>query len=178
MIDSPARGANRTSGYIFWLVAAAVIYFLAARLGLFLATINKSASPIWPASGFAVGLLLLHGKRLWPAIFVGAFLANFFNDQSVLLDLGIAAGNTLEAVVGILIWRKVQDSRQTLEYHTETVSLIAASFSASIVSATIGFGCLVTGRVVPWAALGDVWLTWWGGDAVGILLVTPLVLVL
>src|SRR5262245_33484187 len=56
------------------IVAAA--YFACGWFGLSLASIHKSASPVWPPTGLALSVLLMRGRRLWPAIFLGAFLVN------------------------------------------------------------------------------------------------------
>src|SRR5690349_7313067 len=60
--------ASRLVGALV-LVAA---YFCAGRLGLLMADLHSSVSPIWPATGIAIAALLLRGYRLWPAVFVGA----------------------------------------------------------------------------------------------------------
>ena len=52
------------------------VYFVAGKLGLTLAFVNASASPVWPPAGLALAALLLLGYRVWPAIFVGAYLVN------------------------------------------------------------------------------------------------------
>src|SRR5512144_1233398 len=59
-------------------LAVVVVYFAAARLGLSLASINANVSPIWPPTGLAIAAIVLFGYRIWPAILVSAFLANFF----------------------------------------------------------------------------------------------------
>ena len=51
-------------------------YFVTGKLGLLLAFLHVSASPVWPPTGTALAALLLFGIRFWPAIFVGAFLVN------------------------------------------------------------------------------------------------------
>src|SRR5512132_751578 len=78
----------------------AVIYFIAGKLGLMLASLHASASPVWPPAGIALAALLLLGYRAWPAIFVGAFLVNMTTAGNVATSLAIATGNTLEALVG------------------------------------------------------------------------------
>ena len=84
------------------LLAAGLCYFALARLGLMLALINPSATPIWPATGFAVAVVLLWGYRLLPAIFAGAFAANLITAGSLLSSAVIALGNSLEAF--IIVW--------------------------------------------------------------------------
>src|ERR1700752_416732 len=79
----------------FGLTAA---YFIAGKLGLRLAYVNASASAVWPCSGIAIAALLLYGLRVWPALFVGAFLVNLTTAGTIATSLAIASGNTLEAL--------------------------------------------------------------------------------
>ncbi|HWL73804.1 MAG TPA: MASE1 domain-containing protein, partial [Burkholderiaceae bacterium] len=77
-----------------------VVYFLAGKLGLQFAFLHSSATAVWPPTGIALAAVLLFGNRVAPAIFIGAFLVNITTAASVFSSLGIAAGNTLEAIVG------------------------------------------------------------------------------
>src|SRR5438552_17710920 len=77
-----------------------VVYFIAGKLSLKLAFLYASASPVWPPAGIALAALLLLGYRVWPAIFVGAFLVNLTTAGNVWTSLAIATGNTLEAAIG------------------------------------------------------------------------------
>src|ERR1700738_4061975 len=89
------------------VLIAAALYFATARLGLDLAVVAKQVSIIWPATGLALALLVLRGRHLWPAIFLGAFAANYLNDTPALASAGIAAGNCLEAVIGATFLQRV-----------------------------------------------------------------------
>src|SRR6266478_8578683 len=81
-------------------LALALVYFACGKFGLSLASVNASATAVWPPSGVALAALLIRGQRLWPGVFLGAFLVNITTQGSALTTLGIAAGNTLEAVLG------------------------------------------------------------------------------
>src|SRR5437762_11276223 len=82
------------------ILAVAAAYFCAGRFGLSLASVNASASAIWPPTGLALAATLLWGYRLWPGIFLGAFLVNFTTPGNPAPDLCIAVGNTMEALLG------------------------------------------------------------------------------
>ncbi len=86
--------------YAATILAVALAYFVVAKLGLQLASINPSASPIWPPTGIALAAVLLGGYRIWPAIFLGALAANATTAGSIETSVVIAMGNTLEGVVG------------------------------------------------------------------------------
>src|SRR6266436_9440415 len=77
-----------------------LVYFIAGKFGLMLASLNASASPVWPPAGIALAALLLLGYRVWPVILVGAFLVNVTTAGNLATSFAIATGNTLEAVAG------------------------------------------------------------------------------
>src|SRR6058998_888460 len=78
----------------------AAVYLLAAKLGLMLAFVHASATAVWPPTGIALAAFLVFGYRVWPGIFAGAYLANITTAGTVATSLGIAAGNTLEGLIG------------------------------------------------------------------------------
>src|SRR3989441_11181442 len=78
-----------------------LVYFIAGKFGLMLASLHASASPVWPPAGIALAAILLLGYRAWPAIFVGAFLVNLTTAGDIPTSVAIASGNTLEAVAGV-----------------------------------------------------------------------------
>src|SRR5260221_2004453 len=86
-------------------------YVGAARVGLSFASINPSATAIWPPTGIAIAACLLWGPGCWPGIFAGAFVANILTAGTVLTSLGIAAGNTLEGVGGAFLITRLAGGR-------------------------------------------------------------------
>src|SRR6202030_89684 len=90
-------------------------YIILAKLGLALASINPSASPIWPPTGFALAAAILIGNRAGPAIFLGALLANATTAGSLYTSLAIAIGNTTEALAGGYVIRRWSDGARTFD---------------------------------------------------------------
>jgi signal transduction histidine kinase/ActR/RegA family two-component response regulator len=160
-----------------WLQVALVItYFLAGKLGLSFAAVNDSASAIWPPTGIALGALLLFGHRVWPAIFIGAFLVNVTTSGSVVTSLGIAGGNTLEGLLGARLVERYAGGTRCFDRARDVFKFAAlAGLLSTIVSATIGVCTLSLAGYAPWSQFGSIWITWWLGDAVGALIVGPLV---
>ena len=93
--------------------ALAIIYFIAGKLGLMLASLHASASPVWPAAGIALAAIFLLGYRVWPAIFVGAFLVNLTTAGDIATSVAIATGNTLEALTGAFLRLRKRHKRRT-----------------------------------------------------------------
>src|SRR5438046_7400554 len=84
-----------------------LVYFIAGKFGLMLASLHASASPVWPPAGIALAALIVLGYRAWPAIFVGAFLVNVTTAGNVATSLAVASGNTLEAMCGAWLVHRV-----------------------------------------------------------------------
>ena len=101
--------------HVAQLVGVTLIYVVAGKLGLKLAFVNASATVVWPPTGIALAALLILGSRIWPAVFVGAFVVNLFTAGSVVTSVGIAIGNTLEAVVGAHLARKFAGGRHAFQ---------------------------------------------------------------
>jgi signal transduction histidine kinase/CheY-like chemotaxis protein len=163
--------------FSFGVVAGlAVLYFVAAKVGLLLAAVSPSATPVWPPTGIAFAMCLVLGARVWPAIFAAAFLANFTTAGSVVTSLGIAAGNTLEALVGAYLVGRLANGPAVFDRARDIFAFVGlAALASTTVSATIGLTTLALGGYVQWAELGSVWLTWWLGDATGNLIFAPLI---
>lgn len=157
-------------------VTVFAVYVLSGKLGLAFTSLHASATPVWPPAGIALAALLLFGTRVWPAIFAGAFVVNVTTAGSVLTSLGIAAGNTLEALLGAYLVSRFAGGAAAFERAQDIFKLAGlAAIGSTAVSATIGVASLVVGGYAAWREAGWIWLTWWLGDASGILLLTPLI---
>jgi diguanylate cyclase (GGDEF)-like protein len=159
------------------MAGLAVVYFVAAKLGLRLAFVNPSATPVWPPTGIALAAFLIVGARAWPAIFLGAFLANVTTAGSIATSIGIALGNTLEGWLGAALVGRFAAGRQAFSRPRNAFrfAVLAAAVS-TVVSATFGVTSLALGGFAPWTDFWHIWLTWWLGDGAGSLVVAPVVL--
>jgi PAS domain S-box-containing protein len=149
----------------------AVVYFAAAELGLSLASLHTNVTPVWPPAGIAIGSLLIFGPQLWPGIFLGALAANLLTDIPSGSALGIAVGNTLQALVAYWLLLRVVRWQCSLDSVGEVMSfVVGAAIVAPLVSATIGSLSLCLGGA-EWSGFTSIWLTWWMGDGFGALIV-------
>jgi len=157
-------------------VGLAVVYFVGAKLGLQLAFLNASATAVWPPTGIALAAFLIFGVRVWPAVFIAAFVANVTTTGSIATSLGIASGNTLEGVLGAYLVTRFAHGRYACDRAGDVFKLVVLVLLATTVSATVGITSLAAGGYAPSADLGTIWLTWWLGDSVGAVLFAPPVL--
>ena len=157
-------------------VLVTLSYLIVAKLGLQLAYVHPSASPIWPASGFAIAAVLLYGYRIAPAIFIGAFIANQLTAGSAFTALGIASGNTLEALVAGYMVHRFAGGQEVFDVAAGVARFAVIAILATFVSAAVGTVSLTWGGYVDAAQFTQIALTWWLGDVAGALVVTPFVL--
>lgn len=166
------------------LVLITLSYYLTARLGLTFAFEGTNASPVWMPSGIALAAVLLAGYRVWPAIFLGAFLANLqafpvseLSFASIsLLSLITAAGNTLEALAGAWAISRFSSNPNPLEsMKGTTLFIVAGALFAPIIAAFVGslWFCIFTNH---WIVFDHMLLNWWFGDVLGVLIVAPILM--
>jgi diguanylate cyclase (GGDEF)-like protein len=153
------------------------VYVIAGRLGLRLAFLHPSATPIWPPTGIALAALLVLGDAYWPAIFLAALVVNVETAGTLATSLGIALGNTLEAVVGAYLVRRFARGREAMRHARTVLAYVLATAVATTLSATIGLTVLAWAGFAAWSRYGAIWLTWWLGDLGGALVVAPAALV-
>jgi diguanylate cyclase (GGDEF)-like protein len=157
------------------VASLSAVYFIAGKLGLQLAYLHASATAVWPCTGIALAALLLFGYRVWPGILIGAFLVNLTTMGTVETSAGIAVGNTLEALAGFHLVTRFAGGKEAFARAQDIFKFaLLAGTVATTVSATIGVMTLSLGGFAEWKAFGSIWYTWWLGDAVGAVLVTPL----
>jgi two-component sensor histidine kinase len=175
--QAAASSAPRRSWrYIAGLTAIAVAYFVMAKLGLELASINPIATPIWPPTGLALAAVILWGYRVCPAVFLAALLANATTAGSIYTAAVIALGNTLECLVGGYFVNRWSSGSATFDTPAGVARFAAISLLvATPISATVGVGTLVTAGYADAARFLSVWITWWLGDLAGALVIAPVI---
>ena len=160
------------------MVVLCVCYVATAQFGLSLDALHSVAAAVWPPTGIALMALVLGGCRLWPGITCGAFLANLWAGAPVPVACGIAMGNTLEALVGTMLLQRLVGFSPALDRLRDVLGLVVlAAVLSPLVSATIGVTSGWLGGMIPAATFGKAWRTWWLGDAMGNLVVAPLLFV-
>lgn len=171
-------GRDQRVKYAAQLVVVAAAYFGAAKAGLQFAFANQSVTAVWPPTGLALAAVFIWGYRMWPAVFVGAFLANITTAGPATSVLGIATGNTLEALVGVALLRRT-GFKPSLERVRDVLSLVlCAGVLSTAVSATIGVASLASADLVPHGQTLSTWRVWWLGDLGGDVVVAAALLVL
>lgn len=169
------------------IIGVAVLYYLSARLGYFLAFEDTTALPAWPPSGIAFALMLLLGRQAWPGITIGSLVANimaYWNNPAlgaqaiITISSLIAIGNTIEAVIGnymVKVWIKNPFPFETAK---NAFRFLFVTLLMCLVGTGIGTASLYGNRVILDTDVVKTLFSWWIGNVVGILLFTPFILAL
>src|SRR2546423_4029737 len=160
------------------LVALTAAYFVAGKVGLRFAVLNPNATAIGPSTGLALAALLLAGYEVWPAITLGALLVHLTSTGSLPSAVAIAAGNTLEGLLGAYLVNRFARGRRGMERARDVFALgLLAGIVSTAVGATAGVLAISLDGLARWSDFGSIWLTWWLGDAVSDMVVAPALLV-
>ncbi len=160
------------------VLAVGATYFGLARLGLLTVSQGTHVAPLWPAGGFLLGVLLLSERRRWPWLLLAATAAGMAAQLAVgratPVAVGLSAANCAESLLAALGWRRLASGRLRLDALHSVLVFAFAGVTAAGVTALLGAGVLALGMGSPY------WSTWvllWLADGVGILVITPVVLV-
>ncbi len=165
------------------------LYFASARLGMVVSSLPGDVTPLYPPSGIALAAVLARGYRLWPGVLGGAVLAELPHLLQRAAQLGMptalaagaaaAAASVVEPLLGALLLRRAVDV-PTLFDRADGVShfLARAVVLGPFVSALVGVTGLCLAGVTPWRLYLTLVWTWWLGGAMGILVLTPPLLLL
>lgn len=172
---------------LMMVLGIAAAYYVTGRLGLLLAIPPGYATPVWPPSGIALGAILIGGYQGWPGVLLGSWLLNMAPSfeatngmallKSVALPTSIGLGAAVQAVVGAYLVRRVVGFPNPLSRERDIGAFLGLGGPVScLTNATVGVTSLLIAGKIPWAASFHNWWTWWIGDTIGVLIVTPLLL--
>jgi signal transduction histidine kinase/integral membrane sensor domain MASE1 len=170
------------------ILAIAAVYFFVARLSLLLAIPPGYSTPVWPASGVALAALLLYNNRLWPGVLLGSFLANILTAfdpssatallKSIAVAANIGLGASLQALLGAFLIRRYINLSSGLVQAGSVFGFLGLGGPVScLVNASWGVTTLWLFGLISGAQFSYSWMTWWVGDAIGVIVMLPLIFI-
>ena len=162
--------------YVRRLAILFVAYVIASKMSLILQAATGMGTHIWLGAGIALTGILIWGPSVWPAVFLGTLAAHFINHDPIFPFVGPAIGDTIEPLVGAYFCTRGQKFHWSLGRLEDISRLILGAALLGPLAGTL-FG-------PPW-----IWYTgyfkfgflfpmqYWAGDAIGILIMAPLILV-
>lgn len=164
---------------VFRIVLLALVYFLGGKLGLSMPYVGTNITLFWPPAGIALAAVMVWGMSCWPGIFLGAAAINLTTgDISFSCAFSIATGNTLGALLGAFILKNLTDFQSLFRKKHDLVVFMLTAPSGMLITASIGTLSLYADGQFSDDLIFQAWLGWWLGDTVGVLVFTPLLLIL
>jgi PAS domain S-box-containing protein len=157
-------------------------YFLFAFIGAWLSVKPVFFPAFWPPSGIYLAALLVTRMRQWPWFVLAALCGNIGFDLSAgttfPLALVFSLGNSLEAIVGAWLLKRLTAAVLDMEKVRDIVALaVIGAVAGTMISATIGVATLFySGVSAEWPV--RIWIRWWSGHSLSVLLFTPFLLAL
>ncbi|MEZ5593362.1 MAG: MASE1 domain-containing protein [Gammaproteobacteria bacterium] len=147
-----------------------------------------SASPVWAAAGVALAGCYLYGRKVAPGLLLGAGLAQFYafdNSstqnllESIIIGSVVSLAAYAQAALGAhLVRRKIPANDPLLEDSRIFWFLVLGGPVSCTLAATTGTASLLLVNAISSHEWLLVWATWWIGDSIGVLVFTPLLLVM
>ncbi|HKE65679.1 MAG TPA: EAL domain-containing protein [Micromonosporaceae bacterium] len=160
------------------ILGVAVAYYLAARIGLVLQLVRGQVTPLWPPTGVAVVSLLVLGSRIWPGIALAAFVVNAPIGPTFPAVVAITIGNTVAPLCAYWMLRRFSFRTEVNRLRDGLLLVAFGAMAGMLVSATIGSLSLLAAGGIPAHSFWSTWSVWWTGDAMGVLVIAPLLLFL
>jgi diguanylate cyclase len=162
-----------------------IAYAICGLLALRMAIPPGYVAPLFPSAGIALAGVLIYGERIWPAIFLGAFVTNIeavilsgLGGEGWIMPLCVSTGAVMQALAGAALARRWIGFPNALDTAGAILRfLFAAAPVSCVISASIGVGTLVLLGAIPLNEAPFSWWNWWAGDAIGILVAAPLTFV-
>ena len=163
--------------YFLAVGAIALTYYWASQFAISTLTLSSEIYPMWPAAGIAQTALLVFGRQLWPGIALGGFLFSMsVPPTNIATALISAAARTLQAWTGTYLLQRINFSARLDRLKDVLAIVVLAALGSTLINSTIGSIVVCLSGLSSWSNFRTIWGTWWVGDAMGILLVAPLLL--
>jgi|GEM_PF-1278809 len=175
---------GRPSGFLI-SPAVALAYGVLGLVTLHLGQMAGLASPVWPAAGVAFAAVLRWGWRAWAGVFIGSVTVNGYwltrlgdpAPNTWLIAAAIGIGAVLGAAAGAaLVQRFVGPVRRLDTPRAVMLTLALGGLAATTIAPTIGVAAQLSTKLLSTGQAPFGWLTWWVGDAIGVIVFAPLVL--
>ena len=174
--NSAVGSAGSAATYLAGLSIIVASYFGLTESALLLPATNPVATPLWPPTGFALALVLLGGYRIWPGILAGYVSPYLMAGRSPFEYGFVGIGALLAAFAGTWLIINCSNGRQTFDNPSGIAKFAIISFApTTMISSTIALaGSIIAGKLT-YSDASVTWSTWWLADAVGTVVIVPVV---
>ena len=166
---------------LWQIVPLAIIYCLVSKISLSLASLPLGATPIWIGSGIALAATILLGYRILPGIVIGSILIHIdaygVTPLAILINLIFTISNLINPLLATYLIRRSIGNRHLLDRAQDVLLFVLyGALLCHILDATLATTTMCLLGKAPWTEYGIIWWTWWTGEVIGVLVLTPLLL--
>ena len=170
--------SSKTISYYLLIIILAVLYYGTGRISLDLLSGHNIVNVgVFASEGFALAFALYFGKSIWPGIFLGQFILAYTSDIPVAASLEISAINSLEAILGVYLFQKFQLDLKLQKLRDILGLTLIVIFILQPFSSLFSHIVLILHNVIETDILNSIF-SWWFGNVMGQLLITPFTLLL
>jgi diguanylate cyclase (GGDEF)-like protein len=179
MVNSQNPPAENKASYLFQILVLAALYFGFGHASFLTAVSHSIVTPVFfVPEGISLAAAILLGPRVWPGIFLGQFALAVSRGLSIEPALAISAINSVEAIIGCMLFRHLKLSpslnrMRDLRWLLLIIFFVLQPFSATFGTATL----LLSGTISGTQEYMRAWLSWWIGNSLGQSQITPLLLI-
>jgi len=160
----------------------AALYVIGGVLGNRSSFMGGTVALVWPPSGIALAGILLFGYRMWWGVAIGAWVFTLaqgsrFGSPFGFFTISTAIGNTVGAIVCAYLLERFVGFQNSMERLKHAIGFIVfACFLGTTVNATFNAMGLCFSHMLAWDQLFTNVVVWWVPNAMGALVVTPILL--
>nr|WP_238345300.1 MASE1 domain-containing protein [Actinopolymorpha cephalotaxi] len=162
-------------GVLVRILGVAAACYASSWLGVHSPLGGGVASPLWPPTGVGLVALLVLGPRVWPGITIGAMAMAISPEAALPAVAAITIGATLTSVLGYLLLDAAGFRPELPRLRDVLVLVVLGGIAPTVVGATVVV-CSLQASGALTADFGTIWLIEWIGDALGVLVVAPFLL--
>jgi PAS domain S-box-containing protein len=175
--DPFAEAPLRKTPYLVVALFIAIAHLASSWFGYLLLSGGVAVTPVFPEAGLDLVIVLVFGTRCWPVLLAAYFATSLWRHTPWLASCGVAAASLLRTMIAVLLVRWVSGMKNRLGHFEDLVGIAVAGAIAPGLEAAFGTACLVLGGRFPASQWATVLSRWWVADALGILTVTPVLIV-
>jgi signal transduction histidine kinase/integral membrane sensor domain MASE1 len=150
------------------------VHLALSQLGWLLLS-GTTLTPVWPAAGLDLAALLVFGPRFWPVLFAAYFVTTSGRSVAWAPALGMALADSLRPVIGVWLFNAIS-KRKFLGHFEEAAAITGTAVLSPMASTAVGTILLILGGTFPASQWKLVSTRWFVGDALGVLVLSPVLL--
>ena len=168
-------GKHKLTLWLKQTLGLGLAYVISGHFGMILPQYVETFAMIWLPAGFAVAALWQWGWRVWPGVFLGTLTLVLLYDPLWPDGIVYPIANTVGAIMSVRLLQRWGFDPQ-LQRPRDLLVFGSAVATGALLGTVVGSGLLFFFKPADPALHTDALVTWWMSNAMGVLLLTPVLL--